>query len=68
MPLLPIQPPKSLTETMTCKLQIITFVVVEKGMKHKGEQKRNHDASMHSIAAAAGQKAPPGATSQSRIE
>jgi len=43
-------------------------VVVEKGMKHKGEQKRNHDASMHSIAAAAGQKAPPGATSQSRIE
>ena len=30
--------PKSRTEAITCVPQIVTYVVVEKGMEHEGEQ------------------------------
>jgi len=39
MPLLALHLPKSLTEAIIRVLQIIIYVVREKGMEHKGEQR-----------------------------
>ena len=32
--------PKSCTEAIMCTLQIVTYMIVEKGMENKGEQMR----------------------------
>ena len=38
-PLLALHLPNSGTKVMTCILKIVTYMVVEKGMEHKEEQR-----------------------------
>jgi len=56
-PLLALHLPKSHTEAITRVLQIVTYVVREKGMEYKGKLWLNHDVSTGAAAAAVGKKA-----------